>query len=243
MKLSRLFGRAAAFLAATMLGAVFGLAPAHAGVYTFSTPSGSMSFDGKPLDATATFTTSAGLITLVLTNLQPTSTASQLLSDVYFTASGVTGTGAGSFQPSGAYINVASCTPTGSCTGARSAAGAQNLPWTLTATGSDFHLNGLGNPGAAGLIIGPSTNANASINGSVHNPYLDGTATFLLALSGVTAATTISNVAFSFGTNGETIVPVPIPAAVWLFGSGLLGLIGIARRRQSGGANPPLAMA
>ena len=26
-------------------------------------------------------------------------------------------------------------------------------------------------------------------------------------------------------------VPVPIPAAVWLFGSGLLGLIGIARRR------------
>lgn len=27
--------------------------------------------------------------------------------------------------------------------------------------------------------------------------------------------------------------PVPVPAAVWLFGSGLLGLIGIARRRKS----------
>jgi hypothetical protein len=26
--------------------------------------------------------------------------------------------------------------------------------------------------------------------------------------------------------------PVPIPAAVWLFGSGLLGLVGIARRRR-----------
>lgn len=27
--------------------------------------------------------------------------------------------------------------------------------------------------------------------------------------------------------------PVPVPAAVWLFGSGLLGLIGVARRRKS----------
>ncbi|MGI9320139.1 MAG: VPLPA-CTERM sorting domain-containing protein [Thiogranum sp.] len=27
--------------------------------------------------------------------------------------------------------------------------------------------------------------------------------------------------------------PVPLPAAVWLFGSGLLGLFGIARRRRS----------
>ena len=30
-----------------------------------------------------------------------------------------------------------------------------------------------------------------------------------------------------------TIPEVPVPAAIWLFGSGLLGLIGIARRRYS----------
>ena len=29
------------------------------------------------------------------------------------------------------------------------------------------------------------------------------------------------------------ISPVPVPAALWLFGSGLIGLIGISRRRQS----------
>lgn len=33
-----------------------------------------------------------------------------------------------------------------------------------------------------------------------------------------------------------TVSPIPVPAAVWLFGSGLLGMIGIARRR-----NPQLA--
>jgi len=30
-----------------------------------------------------------------------------------------------------------------------------------------------------------------------------------------------------------TVSAVPVPAAVWLFGSGLLGLLGVARRRQS----------
>ena len=42
----------------------------------------------------------------------------------------------------------------------------------------------------------------------------------------------ISNVVFSFETGTGTNVAVPIPAVVWLFVSGLLGLIGIARRGQ-----------
>jgi hypothetical protein len=35
----------------------------------------------------------------------------------------------------------------------------------------------------------------------------------------------------SFTSNFE-VVPVPVPAALWLFGSGLVGLVGIARRRS-----------
>ena len=30
-----------------------------------------------------------------------------------------------------------------------------------------------------------------------------------------------------------TVAPVPVPAAVWLFGSGLMGLIGVARRKTT----------
>jgi hypothetical protein len=33
--------------------------------------------------------------------------------------------------------------------------------------------------------------------------------------------------------SGAPISPIPIPAAVWLFGSGLFGLIGVARRKQA----------
>jgi hypothetical protein len=33
--------------------------------------------------------------------------------------------------------------------------------------------------------------------------------------------------------SGPDIVVVPVPAAIWLFGSGLLGLVGIARRKKA----------
>lgn len=46
--------------------------------------------------------------------------------------------------------------------------------------------------------------------------------------------TNFGNVNYTLNLQG-TITPsaVPVPAAVWLFGSGLLGLVGVARRRKA----------
>lgn len=38
---------------------------------------------------------------------------------------------------------------------------------------------------------------------------------------------------FSYTQSMYLNQPVPVPAAVWLFGSGLIGLIGVARRKQA----------
>jgi hypothetical protein len=42
-----------------------------------------------------------------------------------------------------------------------------------------------------------------------------------------------AGVTFTSASNQFLTAPVPVPAAVWLFGSGLLGLIGVARRRKN----------
>jgi hypothetical protein len=86
-------------------------------------------------------------------------------------------------------------------------------------TGGSTNLYGQG-PTQSGLALGTAANLyDLTGNGTTSNlqSYLLGTVT-------VSANGTISNVAPA---------PVPLPAAVWLFGSGLLGLFGVGRRRAA----------
>jgi len=218
-------------IVSVLTASLFGLSTAaFANFYSFTSLPGA-TLDGLPVSATAQFTTAPGTITLALTNniSNPTSVI-QAISDISFTASGVTG-GGGLQTPTANLVTI----------GDDKSPLVGNPQWLLTNTsGNNYHLDALAGPatGPASLIIGPGpyTNANGSIDSNdPHNPFINTSATWTLAFAGATASTVISNVVFSFGTQpGENVPGVPIPAAVWLFGSGLLALVAIARRRHGG---------
>ena len=55
---------------------------------------------------------------------------------------------------------------------------------------------------------------------------------FTLDYTAIVPDGAFAGVAYQLHMNG-TVSAIPVPAAVWLFGSGLLGLVGVARRRKA----------
>lgn len=108
---------------------------------------------------------------------------------------------------------------------------------TLSTSGASIYT-GLIDGGSARTLWDPST----SFSTTPTNPTVTGNTAFGYPTREVAPQSIDSdigiNITFSL-TAGDSVsftslfdvVPVPVPAAVWLFGSGLLGLIGIARRR------------
>lgn len=76
-------------------------------------------------------------------------------------------------------------------------------------------------------LSGPS-----SISGTVMDYHTGDT--FLVGQSTITDASTgFAGVRLTFGFSANDPLAVPLPASVWLFSSGLLGLIGISRRKKA----------
>jgi hypothetical protein len=99
--------------------------------------------------------------------------------------------------------------------------------------------NGVGNPPNGNTVYDSfSTGSATTTAGTINGAAYDGT-TAILVKAGLTGSDfggfygvqyfEVWNV--SFIKTGELTSTVPVPAAVWLFGSGLLGLIGAARRK------------
>ena len=211
----------------------------QATMISFVTPTGSTDTSGDPVNAKATFTTGAGTVTIVLANNQTgEKDVGQNLSDLLFTIS--TGQNSGTLSSSsGLERTVAS--NRSFTDGSTVAAG-----WVLSTSGASLHLDvlsGSGHAGPAHTILGPATgnsypNAVGSIagNGS-HNPFLAESATFVINVTGVTAASTISAATFSFGTTDGSDeingIPVPEPATIVLASLGGLVLLACRWRRSA----------
>src|SRR5438270_4287928 len=159
---------------------------ASAATVTFNTPSGSTTGGGEQLSASAAFTTGTNSVTLDLSNLLTAAqmkNASQLFSDIVFTLSGTFTTGLVSNTNEG--------TPTGTLidVGANgvvtSDPGSVGL-WGFSNILNVFHLDDLnGGQSPKQTIIGGTpgsftaySNANSSITGGSHSPFLQGTEHF-----------------------------------------------------------------
>jgi hypothetical protein len=242
---------AAIFVAVTLAALGMGpvLTPAYAGSITYITPAGATA-GGQPVDASATLTTSSGSLSLTLTNLEanPTSVV-QNLSDIQFTV-GNGGSLTGSSQ-TGASSQELTVNGDGSFSIGANLTTVPAVGWVYTTTSSTGTLDVLQGPGHAGpahLIIGPPgpggtySNANGSIAGNgPHNPFLNQSASFTITAPGISADTTITAVTFSFGTTeGANLVPgvpvtgIPEPSSLvlGLIGFGLVGTVGLYRKRR-----------
>ena len=229
-------GRGLAVIGAVLIGVGLLLVPsAEASTSTYVIAPGT-TVGGQPVSATATFVTSANDIQITLTNLQNNPTAViQNLSDLFFTLD--TGQNIGTLSSSSGLERTVNSNGTFT-NGATVATG-----WQLETSGSGLRLHVLGTPiGPAHTLIGDSgpgnlySNANNSIAGNgPHNPFLAGTLTFDLGVLGVTVASLVDSVSFSFGTTEGANVPgiprVPEPATALLLGSGLV-IVGALRWRR-----------
>lgn len=90
---------------------------------------------------------------------------------------------------------------------------------TLTAGGALFDFTYEANEGANGALADFDSFFTSFTGSALNGPKSKGQPTAL-------------SIAGAWDTNTFNVAVVPVPAAVWLFGSGLIGLVSVARRKR-----------
>jgi hypothetical protein len=171
---------------------------------------------------------------------------SQVISDLSVTLS-TTPTSAATY-PSSWSISTVSLDASGNGTLGSTHFTGNTGPWGLTTSGNTITLNDLvGGSSPELTIIGPPTSGTTwpttdGLENATHQPYINQTLVVDLVVAGITAATNVTGVVFSFGTasgSNFTGVPgtTPLPGAAFLFGSVLIGVLGVSvwRKRRNRG--------
>src|SRR5262249_57892998 len=185
----------------------FAAQPAAAVSITFV---GSGTGSDGALSASADFTTSSGLLAVTITNKLSASTirsAGQAVSDLSFTLSNAPGT-LGTTTASGQLADIGSNGSVTNVSGNPTRWLGTN-PGGFSILGNTITLETIGGGQPDEMLI-PSGASFPNVNNGFanFNPYIVGPVTFTLALSGVTAATTITSATFSFGTGPDTFITV-----------------------------------
>lgn len=230
---------------ATFLGAGI----AHAATFT-AAGTGS---DG-PLSASAVFTTSAGQLQVTLSNTLLAGlfvSPGQAVSDLSFTLSNAPGS-LGTTTATGQLGNIGAKSSTGTSVTYVSGSptrffgtGTPSNPGGFNISGNTVTLEVIGGGKPSEMIAPYMANGGTYLagNNGLQNfdPYVIGSATFTLALTGITANTTINSAVFSFGTSPDTFLqgtpvppsPIPEPSSLLLLGSGMAAAAGLIRNRVS----------